>query len=251
MFRISDEEIVNALQPHLQPGEPLRNYAIGYQLPLWQQLLGPLFLVLLSKFYMVALTDRRLLLVRFKEKVHKIKSVKEYRLSQITNIRTKTGLLHTFLTVEVPNESFSCKFHRNTVRNNRPKALALVATLEQRGGSFHPAAEPAPAPAPVAPRVNGMALRMGQVRIPLSVDTRLNEQQIVGLLSQAQNDVVAVVEGSPNDSSILGLKNLSTSPWVVTLPGGENREVAAGRTIRLIDGARFSFGFCEGIVEGS
>jgi hypothetical protein len=96
-----------------------------------------------------------------------------------------------------------------------------------------------------------MVLRLGEMRIRLTADTKFSEQQILGLLSQAQNDVVAVVESNPNDSSILGLKNLSTSPWVVTLPSGENREVVAGRTIRLIDGARFSFGFCEGIVEGS
>jgi len=283
MARLNEQEVLNAVQPHLEPGEQVRHWAIGYQQPMWLLVLGALAAALFTKFYVVGMTDRRLLILRYKGRL-KIQEITEYRIGQIPPIQTKTGPVNTLLTLHGPQKVLY-KFHRNAMKNNRPQALDLVAAIQQTGSFQQPPAavyqappplprqaapqqpmtppplpqplpqpvpqqqRQTPPPLPLQARSNGFALRLGSRRFSLSAEAKLREEDIAGLLAQTPDGIVAVVDRNPNDPSVLGLKNLSTSPWSATLPGGEKHDVAAGRTIKLIGGTRIDFGFCNGVIE--
>ncbi len=96
---------------------------------------------------------------------------------------------------------------------------------------------------------NGLALRIGNKTVPLSSGARLAEDQLAGLTSQAGDNLVAMVDRKPSDPSVLGLKNLSTSTWTVTLPSGERRELPNGKSIRLDRGTEIDFGIVLGRIE--
>jgi hypothetical protein len=69
----------------------------------------------------------------------------------------------------------------------------------------------------------------------------------VGDLAGAVDGIVAEVVRNPQAPEVLGLKNLSASPWQATVDGVD-RDVAPGQTVRLKDGVRLSFGASEGTV---
>jgi predicted component of type VI protein secretion system len=54
--------------------------------------------------------------------------------------------------------------------------------------------------------------------------------------------VVAEVTAHPNDPSVLGLKNLSDQSWSLVTVEGEQRELAPGRSIRLVAGLQVRIG---------
>lgn len=53
---------------------------------------------------------------------------------------------------------------------------------------------------------------------------------------------VAEVIEHPDDPRILGLKNLSAESWTATLPDGQIKEIAPGKTLNLRTGVTLSFG---------
>ena len=255
--RLTEQEVSSSLERYLEPGEQLRNCAIAYDLSNWAMLFGALGAALFAKFYIVGLTDRRLLFLRYKGRLN-VQEITEYRLADISGIRTKNNWLCTLLTLREPRR-FSCKlFHRDSSKvTSRQNAQDLVARLQQTIGSrptfqvekpVLSAPPDMPPPLPPDSRTNAMALRLGMRRLSLNPSSSLREEDIVGLLSQLQNGVVAIVDRNPNDPLILGLKNLSTTPWTVTLPDGWKHEVAPGRSIKLINGVQINFGFCDGTI---
>jgi len=92
-------------------------------------------------------------------------------------------------------------------------------------------------------------LRIRGRAIPLAAGLKLNKSEIVGLETRLPDGTVAEVVPNPNDPSVLGLKNHSTIAWKATLPGGEERDVAPGRSIRLAAGTKVRFGSLEGVIE--
>jgi hypothetical protein len=73
--------------------------------------------------------------------------------------------------------------------------------------------------------------------------------EIGGLIPVSNDGCVAAVNHNPKDPSVLGLQNLSTSPWKAVLPGGEVRDVPSGKSVKLASGCRIDFGTSHGEVQ--
>ena len=141
MARFKDPNFVAAaFQPYLQPGEQLRNIAFGVKQPsMWAML--PLFILailpgaiataLLTKEYVVALTDRRVIVLRFKGSQIEVQEVLEYALNHHAPAETSTGSLFTHIKINDPGKPFVAKFHRAGMPGNREQAMAIAAALSQ------------------------------------------------------------------------------------------------------------------------
>lgn len=136
MARFKDEAFVlNGFAPHLQPGERILHYAYGVKQPniLLIILMGAGLLAwLLTKEYMVGLTDRgRFIVLRFSGKMN-VKEVTDYHLTQLQNVKTSTGALFTHINIKDPQKPFVAKFHRLGMKTNREQAMAIAQALESR-----------------------------------------------------------------------------------------------------------------------
>ncbi len=141
MARFKDEGIiVNAFQQHLQPGERLMNYAYGVKQPpimlivllmLLAILPGVIATALLTKEYVIGLTDRRLIVIRFSGKLNP-KEVFDYPLYQLPPVKTSAGAIFTHISVKDPNKPFVAKFHRMGLKTNREQSQAIAQVLEGR-----------------------------------------------------------------------------------------------------------------------
>jgi len=92
-------------------------------------------------------------------------------------------------------------------------------------------------------------LQIGTAQIQLSVGARMRENEIPGLVPQSSDGVVAEVNRSPNDPSIIGLMNRSVSPWSVLDPKSGVRKIEPGKSARLLVGTRINFGSIFGEVR--
>jgi hypothetical protein len=113
------------------------------------------------------------------------------------------------------------------------------------------AADAAPAP-PISPSVGPAGrianrLRVGTKFLIIVPGLRLLEHQVPGLLAQSPGGPVAEVTRNPNDPSVLGLTNLSSSSWEA-VSNGSRRQIAPGQTIKLAPGAKIDFGSTDGEV---
>jgi RsiW-degrading membrane proteinase PrsW (M82 family) len=111
------------------------------------------------------------------------------------------------------------------------------------------AAEAAPASSPAAGPAgsNGNRLRVGAKFLVIVPGLRLLEHQVPGLLAQSPGGAVAEVTRNPNDPSVLGLTNLSSSAWEV-VSNGTRRQIGPGQTTKLAAGAKIDFGSTDGEV---
>jgi RsiW-degrading membrane proteinase PrsW (M82 family) len=120
-------------------------------------------------------------------------------------------------------------------------APAASAPAKARAGL---AADAIPAPA-ASP--GGNRLRVGTKYLVIVPGMRLLEHQVPGLMAQSPGGPVAEVTRNPNDPSVLGLTNLSSSAWEATT-NGTRRQVGPGQTIKLAPGAKIDFGSTDGEV---
>jgi len=141
MARFNDPNFVAAaFHPYLQPGEQLRNIAFGVKQPS-MALIIPLFLLaivpgaiataLLTKEYVVALTDRRVIVLHFKGSQIQVQEVFEYALNYHAPAETSTGSIFTHIRIHDPAKPFVAKFHRAGMPGNREQAMAIAAALSQ------------------------------------------------------------------------------------------------------------------------
>jgi hypothetical protein len=130
MARFNDENVPAAIQPHLQPGEKLQNWAYGVKQPhvLLIALTGAILTALLTKSYIVALTDRRLLVLRFEGSL-KVTEVTEYPLSPRPPASGSRGMIFTHLRINDASKPFVAKFHRMGMPNNRMHSTAILEAL--------------------------------------------------------------------------------------------------------------------------
>ncbi len=136
MARFKDEAFVlSGFTPHLQPGERILYYAYGVKQPniLLILLMGAGLLAwLLTKEYMVGLTDRgRFIVLRFSGKLN-VKEVMDYPIGQIQGVKTSTGAIFTHISIKDPQKPFVAKFHRMGMKTNREHAMAIAQALESR-----------------------------------------------------------------------------------------------------------------------
>jgi hypothetical protein len=125
--------------PHLEPGEQIRNVAFGVKQPHMLLIVGLLLLAvipgaiavaLMTKEYLVALTDRRIIALRIKGRKAQVLEVIDYRLASLPPARTSTGPIFTHIAISDPARPFAAKFHRaGPAPSNRDNAMAIAAAL--------------------------------------------------------------------------------------------------------------------------
>lgn len=141
MARFKDPNVpAAAFAPYLEPGEQLRHIAFGVKQPSLLLIL-PLFALavlpgaiaqaLLTKEYVVALTDRRFIVLHFKGGNIRVQQVLDYRLhnGQRPPVKASTGPIYTHIKIEDPARPFVAKFHRMGMPGNREGAAAIAAAL--------------------------------------------------------------------------------------------------------------------------
>jgi len=141
MARFKDLNFVAAaFQPYLQPGEQIRNIAFGVKQPsMWAMiplfalaiLPGAIATALLTKEYLVALTDRRVIVLHFKSSKIQVQEVFEYALHNHPPVQASTGSVFTHIRIDDPARPFVAKFHRMGMPGNREQAMAIAAALSQ------------------------------------------------------------------------------------------------------------------------
>jgi hypothetical protein len=167
--KLSEENFRAGVQPHLQPGEQLVHVAYGVKQPnffvivlLIATIGGSLAVGLLTKHYLLALTDRRLLIVQVQGGLFGVsfatKAVTEYSFAQLASlpIKTSTGGLFTHVRIDAP-QRFVAKFHRMATKTNRHHAMGIAQALEaMRSGAAPQLAQGQGAPyLPPAPGAYG------------------------------------------------------------------------------------------------
>jgi hypothetical protein len=109
-------------------------------------------------------------------------------------------------------------------------------------------ADAAPSPQAAGPvGNNGNRLRVGAKFLVIVPGLRLLEHQVPGLLAQSPGGPVAEVTRNPNDPSVLGLTNLSSSAWEA-VSNGTRRQIGPGQTVKLAPGSKIDFGSTDGEV---
>ncbi|MGH9901658.1 MAG: hypothetical protein ACRD68_07580 [Pyrinomonadaceae bacterium] len=140
MARFKDAQVTAAFQPHLQPGEQLRHWAYGVKqpsmlliLPLYALAIlpGVIAVALLTKEYVVGLTDRRFIALRVNGKLE-VQEMLEYSLNSLPTAQTSTGPLFTHINIRDAARPFVAKFHRMGMPNNREHSMAMAAALGGR-----------------------------------------------------------------------------------------------------------------------
>jgi hypothetical protein len=141
MARFKDPNfLAAAFHPYLQPGEQIRNIAFGVKQPSIA-LMIPLFILavlpgiiataLLTKEYLVALTDRRVIVLHFKSSKIQVQEVFEYSLYNHAPVEASSGSVFAHLKINDPVKPFVAKFHRMGLEGNREQVMAIAAALNQ------------------------------------------------------------------------------------------------------------------------
>lgn len=139
MARFKDPNVpAAAFSPHLEPGEQLKHWAYGVKqpnmllmLPLYALavLPGAIAVALLTKEYVIGLTDRRLIVLRTKGKNAKVQEISDYPLNSLSEVQASTGALFTHIKILDSTKPFVAKFHRLGMPGNREQAMAIQTAL--------------------------------------------------------------------------------------------------------------------------
>jgi len=141
MAKPTREELAAVFQPHLQPGETIRAAAVGVKQPpmilifvliLLAVLPGIIAVLLLTKNYLVGLTDRRIIILQIKGlRKFEVKEMSEYSLAELPSLpsKTSTGALFTHVSITDQTRPFVAKFHRAYSPTNREDAMAIAAAV--------------------------------------------------------------------------------------------------------------------------
>lgn len=124
-------------------------------------------------------------------------------------------------------------------------AAAYAAPSPAASAPPPPASAPGPNPLPAGTA----SLRIGTKYLVIVPGLRLMAHQIPGLHSQSAEGLVAEVTRNPNDPSVLGLTNLSTTTWEVVTSSSVRREIQSGQTVKLAPGTKIDFGETDGEVR--
>lgn len=141
MAKLTDEAMKEAFRPHLQAGEEVKHVAFGVKQPnillivllIFLAILpGMIAVFLLTKNYVIGLTDRRFLVLQVASMSNaKVKAIIEYDLPALPGMKvaTSTGGLFTHIAIEDAAKPFKAKFHRAFSKTNRESAMAIAAAI--------------------------------------------------------------------------------------------------------------------------
>lgn len=139
MARFKDPNVVKAaFQPYLEPGESIRHVAYGVRQPPIA-IIVPLYIIgilpgviavaVMTKEYVVALTDRRFIALRFKGGAIQVVEALAWPLGALPPLKATTGGLFTHIVIEDPAKPFAAKFHRLGMPGQREETMAMQAAL--------------------------------------------------------------------------------------------------------------------------
>ena len=138
MPRPDDKNVPAAFAPHLHPGETLKFYGYGVKQPpvilivflmLLAVLPGIIATALLTRHYLIGLTDKRFLVLHINSMGNQgVKEVLEYALP-LQGVRASTGPLFTHIRIDDPAKPFVAKFHRLGMKTNREHTMAIASAL--------------------------------------------------------------------------------------------------------------------------
>lgn len=144
MARFRDPDVIRvALAQQLEPGETLRHWAFGVkQPPIWLIvpllvagiLPGVIAIAVMTREYVVGLSDRRFIALRFRGNDIRVIETSAWRLDALPPVRTSTGGIFTHIRIDDPARPFVAKFHRLGTPDNREQAMAIAAALEAARG---------------------------------------------------------------------------------------------------------------------
>jgi hypothetical protein len=144
MARFKDTGVMQAaLQAQLEPGETLQHWAFGVKQPNLALIIflyclaflpGIIAVAVLTREYVIGLTDRRFIVLRFTGNQINVGEVQSWRLDALPPVETSTGSLFTHIKVRDPAKTFVAKFHRLGTPDNRPQAMAIAEALARASG---------------------------------------------------------------------------------------------------------------------
>jgi len=140
MARFKDEAVQTALKAHLESGEELKHWAYGVKQPNILLIIvlfalailpGAIAIAILTKEYVVGLTNRRFIVLRVNGSL-KVQEVLEYSLATLPPVKASTGALFTHIRIDDPQKPFIAKFHRLGMPKNREHTMAMEAALTKK-----------------------------------------------------------------------------------------------------------------------
>ena len=138
MARYKDELVLETIKPYLHEGEEIQNYAFGVKQPHIGLIIllvalailpGLIAVMLLTKEYIVALTDRRFIVLRVKGGKAEVQEVLEYDRNEMPAVEAKTGGVFTHIKIKDEGRPFVAKFHRMGMKENRRHCQEIEAAL--------------------------------------------------------------------------------------------------------------------------
>jgi hypothetical protein len=139
MARFKDTSVMQAaLAPQLEPGETLLHWAYGVKQPnvalitflyILAFLPGVIAVATMTKEYIFGLTDRRLIVLRFKSGKINVQEVRAWRRDAMPIVDSSSGSLFVHIAVRDPERPVIAKFHRLGTPDNRPQAQAIADSL--------------------------------------------------------------------------------------------------------------------------
>ena len=135
-----DEIFADTMRPLLRAGETLQCVAYGVKTPPILLIIllmvigvipGVIIGQMLTKYFLVALTDQRVIVARAKGIVQ-TEGHFDYPLGKVGGkVTLKEGWMFTHIAIEHPELPWKAKFHRSGSPNNKASALAIAAALQQ------------------------------------------------------------------------------------------------------------------------
>ena len=137
MPKLKDEQIKTAFQDYLNEDEELKHWAFGVKQPnIFLIILlialfilpGILAVIFLTKNYLIALTDKRFIVLQIKSISNaEVTKMQEYNLDELdrSKVKSSAGALFTKISIDDPVNPFAAKFHRAFSKNNRPHSIAI------------------------------------------------------------------------------------------------------------------------------
>jgi hypothetical protein len=288
---MSDQKVARAVAPYLEPGEELENFAFGARPPHFliiaflmflAVLPGVIAVALLTKSYLVGLTSRRLLVLRYRGRELKVLEIMEYDRGKLPLVKSSTGPLFVHLAILDTINPFRAKFHRRG--ENRTNALAIVAALNNWQTAGHDKTIPVPSVVPENQKVRDLQKPQAANQVPqqrnvsaAERDERLIfkvgaatrtlapgmtiEPQLLGVagVGRGKGPIAEITKlprswetrfVSPDEIlPKLGLRNLSDRIFWVISPDGGRVELNPAQTAPLLAGLAIDFGGISGFVQ--
>jgi hypothetical protein len=144
MANPNETNVPEAFARHLQAGEELKYFAYGVKQPsllviapllALAVLPGVIAVTMLTKHYLIGLTNRRFLVLQIKSMGnHEVKAVLEYDLAALQpgSVKASVGPIFTHIRIDDEREPFVAKFHRMGMKTNRDHSRQIAAAISRQ-----------------------------------------------------------------------------------------------------------------------